>query len=227
LLPKQKRANELRAMIGAVQQEPSPAGLVGLVSQLSENILREQQEALSGSQEQERITDAVHWFLQTRASGGTGITRWHSPDVKFRDGFLYMAQKLPGQKSAGGGLLGGLSSLLIRQSLSLYGFGGEDTPGGDTAELLAIPDAGLAELFIGFTSNPALARQILTPWVVHALVDWGRRYPLKSISNEKVFGQLAVLFSPSGLYLATLGVLIPEAVEELTGLGVELVKTQS
>jgi len=35
-----------------------------------------------------------------------------------------------------------------------------------------------------------------------------------------------VLFSPNGVYLAKLGVLQPDQVEELTDLGVEMVKTQ-
>jgi hypothetical protein len=52
------------------------------------------------------------------------------------------------------------------------------------------------------------------------------RYPLKQIQKPGLFGQLVVLFSPRGTYIASLGTMIPEAVEELTNLGIELIKTQ-
>jgi hypothetical protein len=224
---KDKKANEIRALLGLGTVEPDPAGLFGLASQLSQQVNREQQEALTGPQAQEHVTDGVRWYLQTRSAGGTGITRWFSPDVKYPGGFLYLAQKVAGQKSAGGGLFGGISSMLFRQSLSLYGFLGEDTPGLEAAGLLANPDPRLDPHFMGLTSDQTLARQTLSPWVIAPLADWAQRYPMETLSSENVFNQLAVLFSPKGMYLATLGTLIPEAVEELTALGVELVKAQS
>jgi hypothetical protein len=224
--PKYQKANEIRALLGMDSTQSSQGGLMQMAAQISQKVYQEQQEGLTGSQAQENVKDGVHWYLQTRSMGGTGVTRWFSPDAKFPDGFLYLAQKVTGQKS-GGGLFGGIGSMLVKQTLSLYGFGGEDTPGLESAGLLANPDPRLDPHFTGFTSNQNLARQILSPWAITPLADWAQRYPLKTLSSENVFNQLVVLFCPKGIYLATLGTLIPEAVEELTALGVELVKTQS
>jgi hypothetical protein len=75
---------------------------------------------------------------------------------------------------------------------------------------------------MAFTSDPAGARQILNPWVERPLADWAQKYPLKQGNTN----QLAVIFSPQGVYLATMGLVNPEFLQELTALGVELVKAQ-
>ncbi|HEY5271181.1 MAG TPA: hypothetical protein VII97_12650 [Anaerolineales bacterium] len=42
---------------------------------------------------------------------------------------------------------------------------------------------------------------------------------------QKTAHQLGILFSPPRVYVASLGTMIPEAVEELANLGAELIKT--
>jgi hypothetical protein len=116
--------------------------------------------------------------------------------------------------------------MLYQQSIGMYGFRGEDTPGLNTAEVLPSLDPHLDSHFSAFASDPGTARQILNPWIAAPLADWATRYPLKQLQKPGLFGQLVVLFSPRGVYVASLGTMIPEALEELTNLGVELVKTQ-
>lgn len=41
-----------------------------------------------------------------------------------------------------------------------------------------------------------------------------------------MFLQLVVMFSPQGVYVGCMGTMIPEAIEEMTRLGVEIVKNQ-
>ena len=220
---KQKKVDQLRAFLGVGGQDASLGGLSGALQMVQERF-QEQQQALTGSPAEEHVTDGVHWQLQTLAFGGTAITRWFSPDSTFPDGFLYLAQKPAGQKLLGG-LMGGVSKFLAAQSLKLYGFGPEDAPGAEAAEVLTPVDTSLDPHFETLTTNPTEARQKLNPWVIAPLVDWATRYPLKSVQmGTQVFGQLVVLFSPKGLYIANFGILIPEAVDELTNLGVQLVK---
>jgi hypothetical protein len=55
--------------------------------------------------------------------------------------------------------------------------------------------------------------------------DWATRYPLKQMQpTRELFGQLIVMICPRGTYDASMGNMIPEAVQELTNLWVALVK---
>jgi len=169
----------------------------------------------------------VHWQAQTIAFYGTPVTRWFSADFKMPGGFLFLVQKTPGQNSASKGLQGGVNKLLCLRSLKLYGFGVADTPGLAQAELLGQLNPALDASFLAFASDPAAARRILNSYVALPLADWGRRYPLKQLQpGDALFGQLAVLFSPCGVYTACMGALMPEALDKLANLGVELVKAQ-
>ena len=116
--------------------------------------------------------------------------------------------------------------MLVHESMAIYGFSGEDTPGAAKAEVVKPLDASLEPYFTAFSSVSGIARQTLNPQAAALLADWASRYPYKTLQGRGVFGQLAVLFSPRGVYVASLGTMIPEAVEELTTLGVGLVKAQ-
>jgi hypothetical protein len=223
---KRRKAEKLRAFLGVGGQDETPFSLFNQGSQRLQQELQAQQEALTGDQNEEHVTDGVHWKLQTITFGGSAVTRWFSPDFRCPSGFLFLTQKVAGQKTMAGGLMGGVGKLLYQQSIKLYGFGSEDTPGLETADLLAPLDPKLEPHFSAFTSDPVMARQILNPWASTPLEDWATRYPLKQVQTQGIFGQLAVMFSPQGVYVASLGTMIPEAVEELTNLGVELVKAQ-
>ena len=223
---KQKKAEQLRNFLGVQGNDETPSGLFGLGKQVAQQVFQGTQESLTGPEMEEHTTDGIHWKVQTRTFGGKGITRWFSPDFKCSGGFLFLTQKVAGQKTMAGGLMGGVGKMLYQQTIGLYGFGSEDTPGLETAEILEPLEANLEPHFSAFTSDPAAARQLLTPWVAAPLADWAGRYPLKQVQPQGIFGQLVVLFSPVGTYVASMGIMIPEAVEELTNLGVALVKTQ-
>ena len=94
----------------------------------------------------------------------------------------------------------------------------------DSADLLPSFDPQLDPHFTVFTSDPTAARQYLT-WSIAPLVDWATRYPLKQMqTSRELFGQLIVMICPRGTYVASMGNMIPEAVQELVNLGVALVK---
>jgi len=221
---KQKKAEQLRSFLGIGDSEGTPTATSNGSPQMVQEKPQEQQEKLTGSPEEEHTTDEVHWKLQTAEMGGSAFTRWFSPDYKFEGGFLFLTQKTAGQKTMAGGLMGGVSKFLFQQALKLYGFNAEELPGLETADLMAPLDARLDPYFSAFTNDPATAHQLLNPWAAAPLADWAIRYPLKVVQTQGIFGQLAILFSPQGIYVSSPGTMIPEAVEELTQLGVALVK---
>ena len=197
---KERQASRLRDFIGIQALERTPAA-----AELHE-------------------TDGVHWQIQSMAVSGSARTRWYSPDFKTSGVFLFVAQKASGQ--ATGGFLASLGSMFFRQSLSMYGFQAEDTPGLDRAAALAPLDPALESHFMAFTNDPASARQMLNSRTVMLLADWAGRYPLKQFQKGSGSGQLVMLFGPNGAYLVMLNLLQPDLVKELAILGVELVKSQ-
>ena len=111
--------------------------------------------------------------------------------------------------------------------MRIYGFGEDDCPELNAAAVLDPLPEPLEACFSSLTNIPSDAQQILNSGVAAALADWARRYPLKTFQRHPVFGQLVVMFSPRGVYIASMGTMIPEAVEEMTRLGVALIKAQS
>lgn len=223
---KQKIVDQLRKFTGLGEAfDESPVGFYRAAQKATAEMAARQQEALTGPNEQERVTNGVHWRLQSTALGASSpVTRWYSPDFKTRDGFLFLAQKVPGQST--GGIMAMLGKTLFQQSIALYGFKGDEVPNFAQAEMLASVSPQLDTHFMAFTNLQTEAHQILNPWMQRPLAEWGNRYPLKQFQSKGGISQLVVLFSPNGVYLATMGVLQPEQVEELTTLGVEMVKTQ-
>ena len=158
--------------------------------------------------------------------GGLELQRWFSPDFKFANGFLYLVQKPKGSPAFGtGGLLGGVSKTLYQVSLRLFGFDEEHTPGFDQAELLQPPEPRLEKDYLALTTDSYAARQVLNPWATLPLAQWAERYPVKQVQNRADGGQLAVLFSPLGVYVACIGP-NPAQRAALTDLGIELVRAQ-
>lgn len=224
--PRETMANQLRAFIGvsgtdmAVQSTPQERR-----NQSYADIYQEAQQAVTGNQEEEHLTDGVRWRMDTRAYGNAPVTRWASPDFKLDSGFIYIAQVMPGQKASASGIFGGLSNMLLKQSMSIYGFSGADTPGIENAQPMQNMDPRLEQHFMVFTSNLAAARQTLNPWVVTPLVNWALKNPMKQVQSG--YGtQLAALYGPNGVTIALLGLSTPERLREITALGIELVKSQ-
>ncbi len=119
-----------------------------------------------------------------------------------------------------------LGNALFQQSISLYGFRADDTPNAAQVALLTPVPPLIDFHFTVFTTDQAEARQILNPWTQNPLAEWAQRHPLQQFQPKGSFSQLVVLFSPNGVYVATLGTLQAEQLAELTGLGVEMVRTQ-
>jgi hypothetical protein len=221
---KEGKARKLRAFLGVGGVEMPVGGILSQATSAVRQVFQEQQESLSGAEAEDHLTEGVHWKTQTVAFGGTAVTRWFSPDQQCPGRFVFLAQKVVGQAGVAGGLLGGMNKLFYHEIIGMYGFGSEDTPGLDSAKLLGAFDPQLDPHFSVFTSDPQAARQYLA-WSVAALADWATRYPLKQMQTTgKVFGQLIVMICPSGTYVASMGNMIPEALQELTNLGVALVK---
>ncbi len=171
------------------------------------------------------MTDGVRWRMETRALANAPITRWTSPDFKLDNGFIYIVQVIPGQKASSGGLLGGLNNMLFKQSISMYGYTAADTPGIETAQPMQNMDPRLEQHFMAFTSNQSAARQILNPWVIMPLLQWAQKYPMQQ--GQSGYGsQLTALYGPNGVTIALLGLSTPDRLQEITALGVELVKSQ-
>lgn len=224
--PHEKTANQLRSFIGIGGSDmTSPAAPNEMRSQSYNQIYRETQEKVTGAQAEEQLTDGVRWRLETLSFANAPVNRWISPDFKLDSGFIYVVQVIPGQKASTGGLLGGLSNMLFKQSMGIYGFSAADTPGIEQAQPMPNPDPRLEQHFMVFTSNPAAARQTLNPWVIMPLVNWAQKYPMTQ--GQSGYGnQLAVLYGPNGVTVAFLGLASPERLQEITAIGVELVKSQ-
>lgn len=222
---KQRIADGLRQFIGLAETiDESPIGIMRAAPKMGAMIAQAQQEAYTGANAEEHITNGVHWVLQSRGMGASPMTRWFSPDFKTRNGFLFLAQKVAGQSS--GGFMASLGNALFKQTIGLYGFTEAEMPDLAQADTLAPLPPLVDTHFTAYTSDQAEARQILTPWAQNPLAEWGQRYPLKQFQSGARFSQLIVMFCPSGFYLATLGVLKPDQVDEFTALGVEMVKAQ-
>jgi hypothetical protein len=222
---KNARARKLREFLGVGGEDMGLGGMFQRATSMAQQGFQEQQEALSGQAVlTEHVTEGVHWKTQTVAFGGTAVTRWFSPDQQCPGGFVFLAQKVVGSPAVAGGLLGGMNKIFYHEIIGMYGFGSADTPGLESAMLLASFDPQLDPHFTVFTSDPQAAQQYLA-WSVPALVDWANRYPLRQLqSTRELFGQLVVMICPGGTYVASMGNMIPEAVQELTDLGVALVK---
>ncbi|MBI3169416.1 MAG: hypothetical protein HYZ22_13110 [Chloroflexi bacterium] len=221
----QKWANQLRAFLNLGEAlDETPMGIFRAAQQVGAQASQTQQEAMTGSNAEMRNTNGVNWQLQSFGMGATPGTRWYSPDFKTQSGFLFLAQKATGQSSTG--FLASLGATLFKQSISLYGFGASDAPNIQTAQTYASLSPALDAHFMAFTSNQAEARQILNPWTQQPLSDWGAKYPLQQFQSGGRFSQIVVLFGPKGVHIATQGTLTPDKLDELTRLGVDLVKAQ-
>ena len=223
-----QRAKKLRAFIGLEEAfDETPMGILSGGPKIAQPVLAQQQAALTGANDQIRETNGVKWQLQTLALGATPVTRWYSQDFNTPGTFLYVTQKVQGQKTLyGDGFMASLGKTLFRQVFSMFGFSGNDIPDVEQANVYGPLDPALESNFSAFTDEPNSARQLLNPWVQMPLTQWAQKYPLKQVQSRGRFGQISIMYCPTGTYIATLGTLQPDQVDELTALGVELVKAQ-
>ncbi len=218
---KENTAQALREFIGVGGAPMTPGGTVDFVSQVAQSQMRVKQEAISGDQAEIHETKGVRWQLETVTFGASPVTRWVAPDYALPNHFLLLAQQLAGQKS--NKLMQMVADNFFSPSLLLpmYGFDESDTPGIENAETVSL-DGRLSPHFTAYTNNEQAIRPILNAWATTALSAWAEKYPLK----QGVSDQLVVLLGPNGLYLAALGPIQAERLDELSNLGAELAHWQ-
>lgn len=217
-LGKERMAQRLRQAIG-LSDRVGPAVTTGqAVRQIQREIV---------AHEESGESDGVRWRLETIHYGAVPVSRWISPDYTLPGDFLLLAQKARGKGGGAlGGLLDGLSSLLFRQLISMYGFQSDETPGLENARLIEGLDSRLEPYFSAYTSNPERASRLLHPWVIIPLVDWAMQRPIQTIASEgSATGQLVFLVSPRGVTLALFNANQPETTQELAAAGTEIVKS--
>lgn len=224
LLGLNHQCNQLREITGLNKSGETPQGLIqnlmGSKLQEVQEKMVEEQESITGEQDDERVTGDIHWKLETKSVGAIPISRWISKDFTLPDHFFYLTQKVKGQSDMGG-FLSGLSKTLFIQSMNIYGFTDFHAPGRDSGQQLSSLDATLSPHFSGFSDSILLQNRIINPWVKDALVAWAEQNPLKQGSQD----QLVLLIGPTGVYLSMLGLASQEHLDKMTVLGVEIVKS--
>ncbi len=216
-LSKESRARRLREFLGLPEPASAPT-----VQQAVRQLLTNNPVAHHQGQ-----TDGVPWQIEVAGAGNMIVTRWTSQYVQFPGRFLFLAQTVKGDTALRpGGFLGGLAQFAQQQALAAYGFQPAETPGLETAQPVEPPDPQLAPYFTTMSSDPAGARQLLTPWVVGPLAAWAEQHPVRRVQrpNSGEFGQLVVLFAPQALNLAFLGDATPEQMDAVSRLGAGIVR---
>jgi hypothetical protein len=219
---KDRMVGKLRAFLGVGGDDTGLGNLIQDASEMARHQFQEQQEPITGDEMEERITDGVHWTLETKAFGGMPVSRWHSPDFRCEGTFLYLTQIEEGEGTHGG-LMAAMGKMVYKTSMTLFGFTGDLTPNESHGELLAPLDPQLEGAFSAYTSDSSRARQILNPGAIQALTSWTQSHPLTKNNRTD---QLYVLFSPLGLYLATMGLTNPGFLDDTAKLGAALIKAQ-
>ena len=212
---KERVAEQLRQFIGVGGSSPTAFGIGELLGGRAKV-------TFADSDVEEQETDGVRWTIQQQSQGVGMLLRWFSPTFQTTDSFLLLTQKAEGQDAWGKGILGNISEMIYKQVLGLYGFSAADTPNLQKAELVTDLDKRLTPHFFALTPDEANARRLLNVWASLPIARWADRYPLKKVTGAGV-GQLAVLFSPQGVYLVLLDEDAEARRDELIALGVEVV----
>ena len=219
---KQRRAEALCRHIGLPEPNVSrPAQLFNLMSAATPGS-RHVTAPTTMDETAAHVTDGVNWRHRAGIAGGKAVSRWYTPDVRTPGGFLYLGQKTVGKGGAFADAVGAFNPTLIKGSLMMYGFTDAEMPGIDSAQPLPFGLGAVDAQYATLASAPDL-QQFVNPAMLAALDDWAQRHPLHTFQTGP-WGQLVVLYGPEGLSLSQFNPLTSEQVEELTGLGVALVK---
>ena len=225
---KEKKASELREFIGVGGMDSSMGGMFNAAMEMAKQTvtpqMREEQESITGDQDQIHERDGIRWQLKTLGFGSMAIARWNAIDYFLPPTrFLYLVQKREGQiEIPSVGFLDTVQDKLFSQSLKVYGFGEKDAPNAANA-LQPKLENQLGELFLAHASDEVLATHILNAQTKALLVDWATKHPAGKDTSE----QMAILFSPTGLYLTMPGYLNAEYLDELAGFGSKLFLAQT
>ncbi|MBM3153657.1 MAG: hypothetical protein FJZ96_15885, partial [Chloroflexi bacterium] len=186
---KAQQAGSLRDFLNVGGLEQDPGELLNPVSSLLQRSHERSRDLLASSPVEERFIMGIRWQVRKANYGGSSIVRIFTDEMKWT-GFLYLAQKAPGQSTPKGGMLASLNRMIFEQSIGMFGFDETDTPNREFGETVSSLDPQLEPHFTAFTSDPESARQLLDPWVVRPMAEWGSRHPLKMVANNKSPGQL-------------------------------------
>jgi hypothetical protein len=158
-----------------------------------------------------------------RTLGGIPVSRWHSAEYHLPDHFLFLVQKTPDQPNLPDNrLMQTIYDKLFFQTMGYFGFDASELPNSKRANIVPL-DVGLASYYLAYASDPNLIARVLTPWTAIPLENWAKTHPASSRSTSK---RLAVLFAPTGLFLAISGNVNAENFSELTALGTEILRAQ-
>ncbi|MBT3389036.1 MAG: hypothetical protein HN413_01350 [Chloroflexi bacterium] len=215
---KDEQAQQLRAIVGIGEGGAGTLPQAFDAANLQRQ-LQQQQEEITGEQGIENITRGVRWSFETLAFSSMPLSHWRSPDFHLQDSFLFLAQKTPEQDLLPNWLQSA-TNLLFKQSMLVYGFGEGDSPDIATATPIELPER-LKPYFLAYGDEPDRAEQLLNTWVISPLVEWAHKYPL---TQKNVGSQIVLHIGPKGLSLRTVGLANPDYLDELTALGVELVR---
>jgi len=180
---------------------------------------QKQQEEITGEQGVEHTTNGVQWTFETSAFGGMPVSHWHTPDFLLEDTFIFLTQKFVGQKELPG-ILKSATDLLFKQSMRVYGLDEDDTPDLSSADVIELPDR-LEPHYFGYSDEKVRAAHMLNPWVSTPLTAWAENHSMK---KDNISSQLVIHIGPNGLSLRTPGLVNPEYLDDLSALGVELVR---
>jgi hypothetical protein len=218
---KAKKARLYCSYLNLPGWEDKPSNLFQAAVQSQNVLTTETNKMQSGN------TSGVSWWIEVHTVGDSQVTRWVSNDFTWPGQFLLVSQKPKGSPSFNsGGLLGNLMQMAYQQIMGIFGFLPGDMPGIERASAAGISDPRLEQDFATLTSDPVIAGKLLNPWVTAPLLRWAQQYPLRTVNTKDQFGQLVVLYSPRGVYVALFGSPSQPQLDDITEIGVELVKSQ-
>lgn len=177
-------------------------------------------------------TAGVAWRMETLVSPpsereSVPVTHWIADEFSISESFLCVAQTVG---NASGNLGDWLTQVVGEEAidrflLTLYRFPERLTLDLAAARPVDFHDEGLASSYHAFSSDPEQTKPLLTPGVASLLAAWAERHPIRlvQIGDRGDQGQLVVLFSTQGLYLALLGLPPVGQRQEMVELGAALV----
>ena len=204
-------AEELRELIGVSGSR--------LLPDTGPDEILDRHEALISPYAKGHETSGVFWKIHGFSREDVPIARWFSPDFQMQNGFVYVLQK-PASQSFPKGIFG---ERAMWKSLSFYGLGIWDMPGFGQTELAEL-NAELSPHFVAFAPCGCKTSSILNRSFTNALADWAARHPLYSVAAGYPVRQLAVLYSPRGVFVCSSYICLDSQLDDFITTGVQLVQ---
>jgi hypothetical protein len=229
---KAQKARQYCEFLNLPGWEDKPTNLIQAAMQAQVNLTRQVPQAApqgpDGASQEKGVTSGVSWWIERHAIGGQPVTRWVSSDFCLPGSFLLISQKPHGSSSlGGGGFLAGLVKMALQQVIGMYGFLPSDLPGFEQANALPSSGGQLDQDYSLMSNDPYSTSRLLNSYLLNYLATWAQRHPMGNITRPNQLGQLVVLFSPRATYVAALGTLTKEQLDEIIALSAAIVQSQS